>query len=413
MSSTKRILLGVSGGIAAYRACELARLFVHSGCEVQVVLTPAAAQFVSPMTFTALTGRRAMLEDDLGGGSEELYAHLNLTRGIDCMVVAPATADCLADLAQGRGQNLLTACHLSSQAPLVLAPAMNVRMWEHPAVQANVELLSKRQALIVGPESGSLACGDVGSGRMAEPQEIHDRVLDQLAGAGAVVDNGALAGRHFIVTAGGTREYIDPVRFITNASTGTLGLEVSTALLDAGATVELLETGIEIPRMLRPRFARISQVRTAYDLQAELSRRLPEADGLVMLAAVADYGPAQYISSKRKKDGEAWSLTLTETPDVLASMQHLRRSGQVICGVSLEDSDWLERARAKARRKGADMLLAVELGGDLPFGRSKLNCAMVTGDSVIAEPGWREKHELAAMTAQWIAGRLSEDATGS
>ncbi|MCB1217788.1 bifunctional phosphopantothenoylcysteine decarboxylase/phosphopantothenate--cysteine ligase CoaBC [bacterium] len=413
MSSTKRILLGVSGGIAAYRACELARLFVHSGCEVQVVLTPAAAQFVSPMTFTALTGRRAMLEDDHDGGSEELYAHLNLTRGIDCMVVAPATADCLADLAQGRGHNLLSACHLSCQAPLVLAPAMNVRMWEHPAVQANVELLSQRQALLVGPESGSLACGDVGSGRMAEPQEIHDRVLEQLSGEGAVFDNGALAGRHFIVTAGGTREYIDPVRYITNASTGTLGLEVCTALLDAGATVELLETGIEIPRMLRPRFARIAQVRTAYDLQAELSRRLPEADGLVMLAAVADYGPAQYISSKRKKDGDAWSLTLTETPDVLASMQHLRRSGQVICGVSLEDSDWLERARAKARRKGADMLLAVELGGDLPFGRSKLNCAMVTGDSVIAEPGWREKHELAAMTAQWIAGRLSEDATGS
>ncbi|MCB1221134.1 MAG: bifunctional phosphopantothenoylcysteine decarboxylase/phosphopantothenate--cysteine ligase CoaBC [Planctomycetales bacterium] len=412
MSAGKRILLGVSGGIAAYRACELTRLFVHSGCEVQVVLTPAAEQFVSAMTFTALSGRRALVTDDYDGGSEELYAHLNLTRGIDCMVVAPATADCIADMAHGRADRLLTACHLSNTAPLVVAPAMNVRMWEHPAVQANVRLLRERRAHVIGPASGSLACGDVGSGRMSEPEEIHDFVFDVIASTPSDFSSGELAGRHIIVTAGGTREYIDPVRYITNASTGTLGLEIAAALLDAGATVELLETGIELRPEMLERLSEVTRVRTAYDLQGELARRLPDADGLVMLAAVADYGPAQYISSKRKKDGDSWMLALSETPDVLASMQQLRRPDQVICGVSLEDSDWLERAKDKARRKGADMLLAVELGGDLPFGRSKLNCAMVTGDSVIAEPGWREKHELAALTAQWIAGRLGEAGAG-
>ncbi len=402
----KRILLGVSGGIAAYRACELTRLFIHSGCEVQVVLTPSAEQFVSAMTFTALSGKRAMVVDDLEGGSSELYAHLNLTRDIDCFVVAPATADTIADFAAGKADKLLTACQLSNTAPLVIAPAMNVRMWEHPAVQANVRSLIERKAHFVGPSSGSLACGDVGSGRMADPEEIIDFVYEMLSNEPADFSSGELTGRHFIVTAGGTREYIDPVRYITNASTGTLGLEIAMAMMDAGATVELLETGIEIRPELVPRFTEITRVRTALDLQGELARRLPDADGLVMLAAVADYGPAHYIPSKRKKDGDAWQLSLEETPDVLASMKQLRRSDQLICGVSLEDSDWLERAKDKARRKGADMLLAVELGGDLPFGRSKLNCAMVTGDSVLAEPGWREKHELAAMTVQWIAGRL-------
>ena len=404
--------MGVSGGIAAYRACELVRLFVHSGCEVQVVLTPAAEQFVSAMSFTALSGRRAFVEDDLAGSSEDLYAHLNLTRDIDCFVVAPATADIIADFAGGRADKLLSACQLSNRAPLVLAPAMNVRMWEHPAVQANIRLLRERNVHIIGPDSGTLACGDTGSGRMAEPEEIQDYILEQLSLATSDFSSSELSGRHFIVTAGGTREYIDPVRYITNASTGTLGLEVANALLGAGATVELLETGIEIGAELAAQLTEITRVRTALDLQGELVRRLPDADGLVMLAAVSDYGPANYISSKRRKDGDAWQLSLEETPDILASMRHIRRPDQAICGVSLEDSEWLERAREKTRRKGADMLLAVELGGDLPFGRSKLNCAMVTSDSVIAEPAWREKHELAALTVQWIAGwfeKLSAD----
>jgi phosphopantothenoylcysteine decarboxylase/phosphopantothenate--cysteine ligase len=398
----------VSGGIAAYRACELVRLLVHAACEVQVVLTPAAEQFVSAMTFTALSGRRALVHDDLQGGSESLYAHLNLTRDIDCFVVAPATADIIADFAGGHADKLLSACQLSSRAPLVIAPAMNVRMWEHPAVQANIRTLKERHAHVIGPDSGALACGDVGSGRMAEPDEIVDYVLELLSQPLGDFSSSELSGRHFIVTAGGTREYIDPVRYITNASTGTLGLEVASALLGAGATVELLETGIEISPELAARLTEITRVRTALDLQGELVKRMPDADGLVMLAAVSDYGPASYISSKRKKDGDAWQLSLEETPDILASMRHVRRPDQAICGVSLEDSDWLERAREKTRRKGADMLLAVELGGDLPFGRSKLNCAMVTSDSVIAEPAWREKHELAAMTVQWITGWFAE-----
>jgi phosphopantothenoylcysteine decarboxylase/phosphopantothenate--cysteine ligase len=458
----KRILLGVCGGIAAYKACELARQLIREGAEVQVVLTPAAAEFVTPLTFTALTGKQAWVSefgsaeappvnlraseasqidargrDDLpkvnntlgqsltdeGVGSTSPYVHLDLTRGIDCFVIAPATAGTLGKLASGVADNLLTSAYLSCTAPVVIAPAMNVRMWQHDAVRANVETLRGRGHAVVEPGSGELACGDIGAGRLAEIQDIADAVQAELASAlslenaasgpltmaaGVMLSsstNGKKQAR-VIVTAGGTREYLDPVRFITNNSTGALGVEVCRALHKHGVGLELIDTSIVVPAEVESSLTKRIEVATAFDLQGALQRALPNADGLVMLAAVADYGPTRYSPTKRKKDGVAWSLELAETPDLLASLAPLRQPGQVFVGVSLEDTDWLKRAQKKCAAKGCDAMLAVELTGELPYGERRMHCALVTAEEILSEPAMRTKPEAATMLADWLAPRL-------
>jgi phosphopantothenoylcysteine decarboxylase / phosphopantothenate---cysteine ligase len=447
----KRILLGVCGGIAAYKACELARELLRAGADVQVVLTPTAAQFVTPLTFTALTGRQAWVsefeeiascqspvvsEEDgkLPSPQESPYLHLDLTRDIDCFVIAPATAGTIGKLANGVADNLLTSAYLSCAAPVVIAPAMNVRMWEHAAVRANVETLQGRGNAIVEPGSGELACGDVGAGRLAEVGEIAAAVR-AVVGTGVSLSavgqdvrtaNGeeatgarpnvratadAMNGvptKRIVVTAGGTREYLDPVRFLTNNSTGALGVEVCKALMLRGIGVDLLDTGIEVPEQLAQSLTQRREVSTAFDLQGALQRALPDADGLVMLAAVADYGPTRYSSSKRKKDGAAWSIELAETPDVLASLAPLKQDGQLFVGVSLEDTDWLKRAQKKCAAKGCDAMLAVELTGELPYGERRMHCALVTADAILVQPAMRSKPEAATMLADWLVPRLGE-----
>jgi phosphopantothenoylcysteine decarboxylase / phosphopantothenate---cysteine ligase len=418
----KRILLGVSGGIAAYKACELARLLKREGAEVHAVLTPRAAQFVTPLTFAALTGYPVLADEFPTPGAApqgDVYAHLNLPRGIDCFVLAPASATTLARLAGGSAETLLSACYLATLAPVVIAPAMNVRMWQHPAVQANVELLRQRGGVIVEPGVGELACGDSGGGRLAELPDIFSAVVQACsggsasgaggsarehsqAGTAARPTQGALAGKRIIVTAGGTREYLDPVRFITNASTGALGVAVAAEVARRGAKVELVDSGIDLPSAIEAQLASRSVVRTAFDLQAELARRMAKADGLVMLAAVADYGPAYYTQHKRKKDGAAWSLELAETVDVLKSIAAQRRPGQLLAGVSLEDSAWLERAQGKCASKGVDMMVAVELGADIPVGERRLNCALVSADAVLQPAQERSKAEVAGLIAGWL-----------
>lgn len=446
----KRILLGVCGGIAAYKACELARALLREGAEVQVVLTPAAAEFVTPLTFSALTGRQAYVTEfgsagaspvnlqatqgshnvelgrDIvhegigtrsgsltgeGAGSTSPYLHLDLTREIDCFVIGPATAGTIGKLANGVADNLLTSAYLSCTAQVVIAPAMNVRMWEHEAVRANVETLRARGHVIVEPGSGELACGDVGAGRLAEVEDIA-RVVGVAAGGAGIpareieaAKNGSPTGK-VIVTAGGTREYLDPVRFLTNNSTGALGVEVCKALAKRGIGVELIDTGIEVPPDVQSGLSKRIEVATAFDLQSALQRALPSADGLVMLAAVADYGPTRYSSTKRKKDGAAWSIELAETPDVLASLAPMRQPGQVFVGVSLEDTDWLKRAQKKCAAKGCDAMLAVELTGELPYGERRMHCALVTAEAIITEPAMRTKPEAATMFADWLAPRL-------
>jgi phosphopantothenoylcysteine decarboxylase/phosphopantothenate--cysteine ligase len=418
----RRILLGVSGGIAAYKACELLRLLQKEGAQVQAVLSPRAARFVTPLTFSALTGKPTLV-DEFASGTEgetaeaEVYAHLELTRGIDAFVLAPASADLLGKLAHGIADSLLTTCCLSNTAPLIIAPAMNVRMWNNAAVQANVATLGARGSVFVGPEAGELACGDAGEGRLAELPRIVDAVVTAVGNAGAADvpptiratgSSGALAGRRVIVCGGATREYLDPVRFITNASSGRLALETVRALLEQGAAVELVHTGLEVPTDIAECLAASSESRTGFDLQSALVRALPQADALVMLAAVADYAPAQYLPSKRKKEGGAWQVELHETADVLGSLQAVRSSDQLVVGVSLEDTDWLRRAMGKAQRKGMDACLAVELGADLPFGEQRMRCALVDSGATLAAEMLRSKPQAAALIADWLAARFAQ-----
>jgi len=420
----RRILVGVCGGIAAYKACELVRMLIREGAEVQAVLTPAADRFVTALTFAALTGKPCHVEQlpDGSGAFDETFAHLELTRDIDCYAVIPATADTLARFAQGLADNLVAAAYLSCTAPVVIAPAMNTRMWDHPATKGNLEVLQGRGHVLVSPVSGELACRDTGAGHLADLRDIFSAVATAATGspaplaatqAAAPVEPdppaGDLSGRRIVVTAGGTREYLDPVRYLTNASSGLLGLNVAAELSRRGARVSLIETGIEVDIATEARLASRDTVRTAYDLQAALSRRMRDADGLVMLAAVADYSPAGYEDTKHKKDGGAWTVEFTETPDILAGVAAGRQPGQLLVGVSLEDTDWLLRGMKKVAKKGVDVNIAVELGADLPFGDSRMRCALVSADTELAKAGLRSKPEVAGLVADWLAGRFRED----
>jgi phosphopantothenoylcysteine decarboxylase/phosphopantothenate--cysteine ligase len=439
----RRILLGVCGGIAAYRACDLARELMRAGAMVQCVLTSRATHFVTPLTFQGLTGQQALVDEfpSVPGQQDmnDVYAHLNLTRDIDCFVIAPLSANSLAAFAGGRAGSLLECCYLSNTAPVVLAPAMNTRMWQHPAVQSNLALLVERGCRIVDPESGTLACGDEGPGRLASIDAILATVVSACSAEAkatqtsdkvsiqrraAVTENHALHefsrespsparlplhGKRFIVTAGGTREYIDPVRFITNASTGTLALAIAEGLLDAGAAVELIASEVDVPRDLAHRLVAHSGVRTAFDIQQAISEALPKADCLVMFAAIADYSPARYSPIKRKKDGKDWTLELTETQDILKSLAGLRQPDQLIVAVSLEDEDWLARSMKKAADKHVDLMLAVELGADLPFGDRKLHCALLADGVQVLPPARRDKTEVAIAITTWLAEHYALD----
>lgn len=300
---------------------------------------------------------------------------------------------------------------LSNTAPVIVAPAMNTRMWANPAVQANIDLLKSRGVGIVPPVAGELACGDAGEGKLAELKDIFTAIAEQVNAApapGQSMNTGAqpLSGRRIVVTAGGTREYLDPVRFITNASTGRLALEAADKLMSSGAEVVLVDSGIEVADGFARRLAGRHEARTAFDMLSVLSRELEQADGLVMLAAVADYSPSRYQNTKRKKDGKAWKVEFSETTDVLAEVAARRRNGQLLVGVSLEDTDWVERAVKKTAKKHVDAILAVELGGDLPFGDSRINCALVDGNGVLEPAAMRSKPEAAGLVAGYLAQHL-------
>jgi phosphopantothenoylcysteine decarboxylase / phosphopantothenate---cysteine ligase len=331
-----RILLGVTGGIAAYKACTLVRLLVRSGHEVLPVLTPAAERFVAADTFYALA-RKARSDDP--------YPHLGRW---ELLVVAPLTANTLARLAHGLADDVLTEAALAHDGPVLVAPAMNTRMWLHPATQANVATLRARGVEIVGPAEGELAEGEEGLGRMAEPEEIHSRV-EALLSAG----NGALHGKHVLISAGGTREPLDAVRFVGNRSSGRMGVALAEEAGRRGAEVTLLAANLAVPV---PPGVTVVETPTAADLEREALAR-KDADVVVMAAAVADYRPASQSDEKRPKS-ESWSVELVPTPDVLSAIGADRRTGQVIVGFAADHGDrGLARAREKRLAKNADLFV--------------------------------------------------------
>ncbi len=332
-----RVLLGVTGGIAAYKACEVCRLLVKDGHDVVPLVTPAAERFVTAETFRALARRPP---------GDDVYLHL--TRA-DLLVVAPCTANTLAKLAHGLADNVLTEAALAHRGPVLVAPAMNPRMWAHPATRANAETLRSRGIVLVGPDEGETAEGELGVGRMAEPEEILRAVREVLAGTGP------LRGKRVLVSAGGTREPVDAVRYVGNRSSGRMGVALAAEARRRGAEVTLLGANLAVPA---PAGVELVETPTAADLEREALARAAAADLVIMAAAVADYRPAAALAAKRPKDTEAWTLELEPTADVLAALGASPHEGRLLVGFAAETGEGgLERAREKLARKRADLLV--------------------------------------------------------
>jgi phosphopantothenoylcysteine decarboxylase/phosphopantothenate--cysteine ligase len=342
----RRILLGVSGGIASYKSAWLARLLTKAGAEVDVVLTRAATEFVGAVTFEALTGRP--VHTGLFDAGRALD-HIRLAKAADAVVVAPATADLMARAATGQADDLLTACLLATESPVLLVPAMNDRMWAHAQTQANAEHLRELGYRLVDPDDGMLAAGEgSGPGRMPEPETIFAHV-------GRLLERrDTLRGKHVLVTAGPTREQIDPVRFLSNYSTGKMGVALAAAAWRRGANVTLVAGPMAVPPPVGVTHVAVQSTTEMRDAVAE---RLGTADLLVMAAAPADYQPTERAPGKLKKTGSTRELELRETPDILVSTRDRRRAGTVIVGFALETDDVLANARKKLDGKGLDMVV--------------------------------------------------------
>ena len=359
-----RVTVGVSGGIAAYKAAELVRALQRQALEVHVVMTEAACKFVQPLTFAALTGHKVVtsLWDGTGASdgsydsSSELSGieHIGEAQWADALVVAPATANILAKFAHGIDDDFLTTLYLATRAPVLVAPAMNVNMWEHAATQANLEILRQRGVRVVEPGTGDLACGMVGAGRMAEPETIADAVLSAL---GRRHD---LAGEIVLVTAGGTREALDPVRFLGNRSSGKMGYALAEAAQSRGAKVILISG----PSALHPPpHCDLVKVTTADQMRQAVLARMEESTLIIKAAAVADYKPVNVSEQKLKRTGPM-TLELAPTEDILAEVVRRRRPGQLIVGFAAETTNLMENGRAKLLRKGADAIVVNDVSGD-------------------------------------------------
>jgi phosphopantothenoylcysteine decarboxylase / phosphopantothenate---cysteine ligase len=347
-----RVTVGVSGGIASYKAAELVRALQRQALEVHVVMTEAATRFVQPLTFQALSGNRVVtsLWDQQGAPME----HVDEALWTEALVVAPATANILAKFAHGIADDFLTTMHLATRAPILVAPAMNVNMWEHPATQANLEILRQRSVLVIEPGSGDLACGMVGAGRMAEPEVIAEAVLNMLG------HRHDLAGETILVTAGGTREALDPVRFLGNRSSGKMGYAVAEAAHARGAKVILISGP---SALYPPAGCETVQVTTAEQMREAVLGRMDEASIVVKAAAVADYRPIVVSEQKLKRTGPM-TLELAPTEDILAEVVRRRHPGQLIIGFAAETENLAENGRAKLLRKGADAIVVNDVSRD-------------------------------------------------
>ena len=343
----RNVLLGVSGGIAAYKSAELVRQLQELGATVRVIMTRGAQEFITPLTLQALSGNPVHTEL-LDEEAEQGMGHIELARWADLLLIAPATADLIARLAAGRGDDLLTTVALATAAPKLLAPAMNQQMWRDPATTANVDTLLQRNMQMIGPAAGEQACGDVGPGRMEEPQTIAEAAAGLFSG-------GALAGKRVVITAGPTREALDPVRYISNHSSGKMGYALAQAAVDAGASTTLVSGPVNLQV---PDHANCKPVESARDMLDACLALVPDCDVFIACAAVADYRPAQVQEQKIKKgDEDETTLLLVKNPDIVAAVA-ASESRPFTVGFAAETQDVLGYARAKMKRKGLDMIIA-------------------------------------------------------
>jgi len=383
-----KIALGVSGGIAAYKAAEVVRLLQDRGIRVQVVMTRAAQEFVRPLTFAALSGEK-VITDLFGSGDsqanvESAIEHIAIAQAIDALVVAPATADVLARFAQGIANDFLSTLYLATSAPVVVAPAMNVNMWNHSAMRANLEILRQRGVRIVEPGDGYLACGMTGSGRLAENETIVAAVLEAL---GASQD---LAGETVLITAGPTREKIDPVRYLTNRSSGRMGYAVAEAALRRGARVLLVSGPVAIAA---PGAAKVTRVETAEEMREAVLRLLPESTIVIKTAAVADFRPKAAFTQKIKRKGEM-ALELEPTADILAEVAS-RRTSRLVVGFAAETENVLENARKKLASKTLDAIVVNDVSREGVGFDSDRNAVTIISQSEVVEVPETSKWEVA------------------
>ena len=395
------ILLGVTGGIAAYKSAEIVRRLRDRGAEVQVVMTAGARQFVTPLTFQALSGRpvRSDLWDE---SAEAAMGHIELARWADRILVAPATADFIGRLAHGLAGDLLTTLCLATDAPVSVAPAMNRLMWANAATQANVALLRSRGITVLGPGEGDQACGETGPGRMLEPAELVDAMFPAVSGGGA------LAGRKVMVTAGPTRERIDPVRFITNRSSGKMGYAVAEAARDAGAEVVIVSGPVNVPT---PRGVLRVDVETAEQMMSAVSEHLPGTDIFIAAAAVSDYRPVQVSSEKIKKTSDSLLLALSRTPDILGTVA-AGSPRPFVVGFAAETQNVERNALAKLEGKRLDMIAANQVGDGLAFDCDD-NALTVYWRGAKRELGRSGKRQLAAQLIAVIAERYAAHLRGA
>ncbi len=383
------VILGVTGGIAAYKACELLRLLTESGHTVRVVPTAAALRFVGAPTWAALSGQP--VADQVWADVHEV-PHVALGRHADLVLVAPATADILAKAAHGLADDLLTNTLLTATCPVVFAPAMHTEMWEHPATVANVATLRARGAIVIEPAVGRLTGADTGRGRLPEPAEIFAVARAVLRRGGPVPAD--LAGRHVVVTAGGTREPLDPVRYLGNRSSGKQGYAFARTAVARGARVTLVAANVALPD---PAGTTLIRVGTTAELREATLAAAADADAVIMAAAPADFRPAEYQSAKIKKreDGTAPVLDLVTNPDIAAELGAARRPGQVLVIFAAETHDALAHGQAKLARKRADLVVVNEVGEHLAFGTDDNAATALDADGKATELGRRPKEELA------------------
>ncbi len=405
--TARRVLLIIGGGIAAYKSLETIRLMRKAGIDVTAILTRAAKEFVTPLSVAALTEDKVY--DDLFSLTDEVeMGHIELSRAADLLVVAPATADLMAKAANGHADDLASTALLATDKPVMFAPAMNVRMWEHPATRRNLATLRSDSALVVGPNEGSMACGEFGYGRMAEPAEIFAAIesffrAEPKSGPQAIEGPKPLSGRHVLVTAGPTHEPIDPVRYLANRSSGKQGYAIAEAARDLGADVTLVSGPVALPP---PSGVTMRAVETAHAMAAAVEAALP-ADVGVFAAAVGDWRVETEASQKMKKSGDdAMTLRLVANPDILKTVAHGALRPRLVIGFAAETENVLAHARAKLAKKGADAIVANDVSpGTGVMGGSRNRVVVVTQEG---EDAWPElsKEETARRLMSWAAARL-------
>jgi len=393
--NTKRVLLGVSGGIAAYKAAEVVRLLKKAGCDIRVVMTETATQFVGPMTFQALSGN-PVFSGHQDTATENAMDHICLARWAEVLLIAPATANCLAKLRCGLADDLLSTLYLVATCPVYLAPAMNQAMWGKAVTQENIRILQKRGALIIGPEAGEQACGDIGMGRMSLPETIVSRILEPPR---------FLLGTSLLITAGPTREPIDPVRYISNRSSGKMGYALAKAAVAAGARVTLVSGPTNLPY---PEAVHCIAVETAAEMYQAVIECATDYDIFIAAAAVADYAPVATKAEKIKKQDGLLQIMLQKTPDILAAVASLKARRPFTVGFAAETENLEAHAKAKLQQKNLDLIAANWVGKKQGGFDSEENALQVYWAGGEAHLGMMEKNDLAKTLLPLIAEKFHE-----